>query len=209
MAILEELKRRGVIQTAALYIAIAWGGTEILAFLIEAFWGEESASAASKYLAILFIAGFPVAMYLAWSRDLGLQSRRFVSATALAVFLVAVLVWLVPSEHETPHVPPTASDGIMALAVLPLDNLSAESDQDYFAAGMTEALIAELSQLGAIRVISRTSILQYQGTTKTIPEIASELGVDAVVEGSVFRSGNQVRITVQLKIGRASCRERV
>ena len=198
MAILEELKNRGVFQTAALYIAIAWGGTEIFAFLIEALWGDTTASAASKYLAILFIAGFPVAMYLSWSRDLGLQARRFVSASALAVFLVAVLVWLVPSEHETPYVPRTASDGIKALAVLPLHNLSAEPAQDYFAAGMTEALIAELSQLGAIRVISRTSILQYQDTTKTIPEIASELGVDAVVEGSVLRSGNQVRITVQL-----------
>jgi TolB-like protein/cytochrome c-type biogenesis protein CcmH/NrfG len=198
MAALEELKNRGVFQTAALYIAIAWGGTEIFAFLIEALWGENTASAVSKYFAILFIAGFPVAMYLAWSRDLGLQARRFVSATALAVFLVAVLVWLVPSEQETPYLPPTTSDGIKALAVLPLENLSAEPAQDYFAAGMTEALIAELSQLGALRVISRTSILQYQGTTKTIPEIARELGVDAVVEGSVLRSGNQVRITVQL-----------
>ena len=78
--------------------------------------------------------------------------------------------------------PPKTSDGIKVLAVLPLDNLSAESDQDYFAAGMTEALIAELSQLGAFKVISRTSVMQYKDTTKTIPEIASELGVDAVVE---------------------------
>jgi len=198
MAFLEQLKSRGVFQTAAVYIAIAWGGTEIFAFLIEALWGENAASAVSRYFAILFIAGFPVAMYLAWSRDLGLKARRFVSATALAVFLVAVLVWLVPSEHETPDLPPATTDGIKSLAVLPLDNISAEPDQDYFAAGMTEALIAELSQLGAHRVISRTSIMQYQGTTKTIPEIASELGVDAVVEGSVLRSGNQVRITVQL-----------
>jgi TolB-like protein/Tfp pilus assembly protein PilF len=198
MAILEELKRRGVIQTAALYIAIAWGGTEILAFLIEALWGEDSATAASKYLAILFIAGFPVAMYLAWSRDLGLQARRLVSAIALAIFLVAVLVWLVPSEIEERRPPAVSSTGIKALAVLPLDNLSSEPNQEYFAAGMTEALIAELSQLDAFKVISRTSVMQYEGTTKTIPEIARELGVDAVVEGSVLRSGNQVRITVQL-----------
>ena len=198
MAVLEELRRRGVFQTAALYIAIAWGGTEIFAFLIEALWGENTASAASKYFAILFIAGFPVAMYLAWSRDLGLKARRFVSAAAMAVLLVAVLVWLVPSEHETLDLPPPISDGIKALAVLPLDDLSIEQDQEYFAAGMTEALIAELSQLDAYSVISRTSILQYEGTTKTIPEIASELGVDAVVEGAVLRTGNHVRITVQL-----------
>lgn len=198
MAILEELKHRRVIQTAALYIAITWGGTEILTFLVEALLGEQSASVANKYFAILFIAGFPVAMYLAWSRDLGLQSRRLVSATALAVFLVAALIWLVPTENEAPTIPTVFSSGIKALAVLPLDNLSAEPNQEYFTAGMTEALIAELSQLDAFKVISRTSVMQYKDTTKTIPEIARELGVDAVVEGSVLRSENQVRITVQL-----------
>jgi adenylate cyclase len=198
MAILEELKRRGVIQTAALYVAVAWGGTEIFAFLIEALLGENTASAFGKYFAILFIAGFPVAMYLSWSRDLGLQARRFISAGALAVFFVAILVWLVPAKYEAPELPSLAPDGIKALAVLPLDNLSAEPDQGFFAAGMTEALIAELSRLGVFKVISRTSVMQYQGTTKTIPEIAAELDVDAVVEGSVFRSGNQVRITAQV-----------
>ena len=69
-------------------------------------------------------------MYLAWSRDLGLQARRIVSAIALAVFLVAVIVWLAPSEHEAPDLPSVSSDGIKALAVLPLDNLSADPDQD-------------------------------------------------------------------------------
>ena len=198
MAILKELKRRSVFQTAALYAAIAWGGTEILTFLIEALWGDQTASIASKYLAILFIAGFPVAMYLAWSRDLGLRARRFVSATVLAVFLIAVLVWLVPTERQAPSAPAVAVSGIKALAVLPLANLSAEPNQGYFAAGMTEALIAELSQLGTFSVISRTSVMQYKDTTKTLPEIAVELGVDAIVEGSVLRSGNQVRITAQL-----------
>ncbi|MDH3611702.1 MAG: hypothetical protein OEU90_06690 [Gammaproteobacteria bacterium] len=198
MAIVKELKRRNVFQTAALYIAIAWGGTEILAFLIDALWGERAADVASKYLAILFIAGFPVAMYLAWSRDLGRKARRYVGASALAVLIVAVLVWLVPSEPEAPYSPPASPDGIKALAVLPLDNLSADPDQDYFAAGMTEALIAELSELAAFKVISRTSVMRYKGTSKTLPEIASELGVDAIVEGSVLRSGNRVRITAQL-----------
>jgi TolB-like protein/tetratricopeptide (TPR) repeat protein len=104
----------------------------------------------------------------------------------------------VPAEKEAPPLPTVSSSGIKALAVLPLDNLSAEPNQEYFTDGMTEALIAELSQLGAFRVISRTSVMQYKDTTKTIPEIARELGVDAVVEGSVLRSGNQVRITAQL-----------
>jgi len=198
MSIVEELKRRSVFQTAALYVAIAWGGTEILAFLIDALWGERAADVVGKYLAILFIAGFPVAMYLAWSRDLGRTARRYVSATALAVLLVAALVWLVPSETEAPYSPPTSMAGITALAVLPLDDLSAEPGQDYFAAGMTEVLIAELSKLSAIKVISRTSVMQYKDTIKTLPEIARELGASVIVEGSVLRSGNQVRITAQL-----------
>ena len=198
MAIIKELQRRSVVQTAALYIAIAWGGIEIIAFLIKALWGEQPADIASKYLAILLIAGFPVAMYLAWTRDLGRKARRYVSATAMAVLLVAVLVWLLPAERATPVAQRATASEIKALAVLPLDNLSGDPGQDYFAAGMTEALIAELSKVGAFKVISRTSIMRYLGTTRPLPEIARELGVDAIVEGSVLRSGNQVRITAQL-----------
>ena len=84
---------------------------------------------------------------------------------------------------------------IHSLAVLPLANLSGDSSQDYLADGMTDALITDLSKIGALRVISRTSAMQYKGVHKTVPEIAKELNVDGVVEGSVMRSGNRVRIT--------------
>ncbi len=87
---------------------------------------------------------------------------------------------------------------IRALAVLPLANLAGDPEQDYFADGMTEALIAELAQIQALRVISRTSSMHYKGTTKTMPEIARELEVDGVVEGSVIRAGDRVRISAQL-----------
>jgi non-specific serine/threonine protein kinase len=87
---------------------------------------------------------------------------------------------------------------IRALAVLPLTNLARDPEQDYFADGMTEALIAELAQIHALRVISRTSAMRYKATTKTLPEIARELGVDGIVEGSVMRAGERVRITAQL-----------
>ncbi len=87
---------------------------------------------------------------------------------------------------------------IGALAVLPLANLSGDPEQDYFADGMTEALIAELAQIRALRVISRTSAMHYKNTTKRAPEIARELGVDGIVEGSVTREGDLVRITAQL-----------
>ena len=82
--------------------------------------------------------------------------------------------------------------------MLPLVNLSHDPEQEYFADGMTEQLTSDLGQIGALRVISRTSAMHYKGTTKTLPEIARELHVDAVVEGSVERSGDQVLITAQL-----------
>lgn len=87
---------------------------------------------------------------------------------------------------------------IRALAVLPLENLSGDATQDYFADGMTEALIASLAKIGSLRVISRTSVMRYKGTRKPLPEIAQELNVEAIVEGSVMRSGDRVRITAQL-----------
>jgi TolB-like protein/Flp pilus assembly protein TadD/predicted Ser/Thr protein kinase len=87
---------------------------------------------------------------------------------------------------------------IHSLAVLPFQNLSGNPEQDYFADGMTEALITELGKVSALRVISRQSIMQYKGTKKSVPQIASELMVDAVVEGSVLSAGDRVRVSVQL-----------
>jgi TolB-like protein/DNA-binding winged helix-turn-helix (wHTH) protein len=87
---------------------------------------------------------------------------------------------------------------IRSLAVLPMANLSGDAAQEYFADGMTEELITELSRIHALKVISRTSVMEYKGTKKHLPQIARELGVDGIVEGSVVREGDQVRITVQL-----------
>jgi TolB-like protein/DNA-binding winged helix-turn-helix (wHTH) protein/Flp pilus assembly protein TadD len=87
---------------------------------------------------------------------------------------------------------------IRSIAVLPLENLSHDPEQEYFADGMTEALTTELAQISALKVISRTSAMQYKETKKSLPQIAKELGVDAVVEGAVQRSGDKVGITVQL-----------
>jgi TolB-like protein/DNA-binding winged helix-turn-helix (wHTH) protein/Flp pilus assembly protein TadD len=88
--------------------------------------------------------------------------------------------------------------GIRSLAVLPLENFSGDASQDYFADGMTDELITDLAQIRALRVVSRTSVMTYKGTHKPLPEIARDLNVDAVVEGSVSRSGDRVRITAQL-----------
>ena len=85
-----------------------------------------------------------------------------------------------------------------ALAVLPLENLSADPEQDFFADGMTEELTTDLGKISALRVISRTSVIQFKGTRKPLSEIGRKLGVDAVIEGTVTRSGNHVRITAKL-----------
>ncbi|HYK90358.1 MAG TPA: protein kinase, partial [Acidobacteriota bacterium] len=87
---------------------------------------------------------------------------------------------------------------VKSLAVLPLDNLTGDSSQEYFVDGMTDALITNLTKLGSLRVISRTSAMHYKGTHKALPEIAHELNVNAVLEGSVARFGNRVRISAQL-----------
>jgi TolB-like protein len=87
---------------------------------------------------------------------------------------------------------------IRALAVLPLENLSGDREQEYFVDGMTDELITDLARIGSLRVISRTSVMQYKGTNKPLPQIARELNVDAVVEGTVMRSGDRVRITAKL-----------
>ena len=92
----------------------------------------------------------------------------------------------------------STSGRIESLAVLPLDNLSHDPQQDYFTDGMTEELTANLAQIASLRVISRTSVMQYKGTHKTMPEIGRELKVDALIEGSVLRAGQRVRITAQL-----------
>jgi TolB-like protein/tetratricopeptide (TPR) repeat protein len=96
----------------------------------------------------------------------------------------------------------TGRNPIQSLAVLPLQNLSGDADQEYLADGMTEALIVKLAGIRALRVMSRTSVMQYKGARKPLPDIANALKVDAVVEGSVQRAGDRVRVTAQLLDGK-------
>jgi len=114
-----------------------------------------------------------------------------ISAFALLVLMASLAIWRL---HFWTHPPPV----IRSLAVLPLESLSNEASQDYFADGMTDELISDLGQISALRVISRTSVMTYKHALKPLPQIARELNVDAVVEGTVLRSGDQVRITAQL-----------
>jgi eukaryotic-like serine/threonine-protein kinase len=141
----------------------------------------------------------------------GLQGRSSLGwkwITALTVASAAIfVVVLAPSiakvgnwRARLPGWSSIGSNGeqVHSLAVLPLQNLSGDPEQEYFADGMTEQLTADLSKIGAVRVISRTSAMRYKGANKPLPEIARELNVEGVIEGSVQRSGNRVRITAQL-----------
>jgi serine/threonine-protein kinase len=125
--------------------------------------------------------------------------RRWLgTAAVVAASVVAVVLVLLKFDQLRELLPTDASPEIGSLAVLPFDNLMNDPEQDYFVEGMHDALITRLSKLGDLRVISRTSAMRYRATEKTIPEIADELGVDALIEGSVLRAGDRVRITAQL-----------
>jgi TolB-like protein/DNA-binding winged helix-turn-helix (wHTH) protein/Flp pilus assembly protein TadD len=123
----------------------------------------------------------PMQWLLAW--------KKF--GLALLVVFGILTAWMLRPKN-------TRSPVIRSLAVLPLENLSHDPSQDYFADGMTDELITELGQISELRVISRTSVMTYKGARKSLPQIARELNVETVVEGTVLRSGDQVRITAQL-----------
>ena len=130
--------------------------------------------------------------YVALGRRL---ARRWMWAKILLglALLVGLGLWLFSLRSA-----PQPSPHIQSLVVLPLENLSGDPQQEYFADGMTDALITDLAKISALRVIARTSAMRYKGTKKSLAEIARELKVDVVVEGTVLRAGDRVGIRVQL-----------
>jgi adenylate cyclase len=140
--------------------------------------------------------GHPVSVY-ALGRP-GAVGRRPARTRNRAAWAGALLVaaaaagWWVVSPLEP------ARDPIRSIAVLPLENLSDDPEQTYFAVGMTDALISDLAKIGSLRVISRRSVMRHRDSEQALPELARELEADVVVEGSVLRAGDRVRITTQL-----------
>jgi serine/threonine protein kinase/TolB-like protein len=160
------------------------------------------------------IDGLPPDEKDAITENIELGARRFGSNTAAKISLVGIFVliglaawWWVGIVPESPPVPESAlvpvpvPAPIRSIAVLPLQNLSDDPEQAYFADGVTEDLIGALAGIKALRVPSHRSVLRFKGTTESLPQIAAELEVDALIEGTVRRVGNQVRITVQLVKG--------
>jgi TolB-like protein/DNA-binding winged helix-turn-helix (wHTH) protein/Flp pilus assembly protein TadD len=126
------------------------------------------------------------------------QPGKLWIAVGVVAAVLALLLSLNIGGFRQRFLRANAATKVQSIAVLPLENLSGDPTQDYFADGMTEALITDLGKIGELRVISRTSVMRYKGTKKSLQEIARELQVDALVEGTVARSGNHVRITANL-----------
>jgi TolB-like protein/lipoprotein NlpI len=213
-----ELRRREVFRTAGLYIVGAWVLLQVAALAFQSLGIPDSALV---WVWIAVSVGFPLAIVFAWrydltmhgivrtpsvedenTSDLSLRGMDYTILAALAaVALIAGIKSVVEiSETEEPLQESGAPAMILAnsIAVLPLDNLSGDPEEEYFGSGMHEALIADLARISQLKVISRTSTERYRDSQKTAPEIAAELGVGKLIEGSVLRAGDQVRITVQL-----------
>lgn len=222
---LAELKRRHVVRFSVGYAAVAFVVLQLAEIVFPAFGIGETGL---RILVVAVALLFPPAVVLAWIFDVtgeGLERTadapgprsRLVPGLALLVLSVAIVggVWLwlaqegVLEQQASPRgrragtaepalVAYDPAEPVRALAVLPLDDFSGGEDGAYFTLGMQEELIAQLSQIPGLRVVSRTSVQRYAGADVPISRIGRELQVDAVIEGSVRRSGDEVRITVQL-----------
>jgi len=208
MSFFSELKRRNVYRVAAIYIIVSWLVLQVvdmfMSFMPLPDW-------TSRLVFVLLAAGFPVALVLAWAMELTPEGIKLETSGASAsasrrrrgdivIFSgvsIVLVIWLWNLDRAQTAL---EADGvkIRSLVVLPLDNLMNDPEQAYFVEGLHEALITELSKITALRVISRTSAMKYLESGKSVPEIGQELGVDAVIEGSVLRAGDTVRITTQL-----------
>ena len=215
MSLIAELKRRNVFRVGIAYAIVAWLLIEVASVVLPTFKAPEWVLQVCTFLVIF---GFPLALILAWAFELtpeGIKREAEVDRTdstthvtgrkldfsIIGLLAVAVVYFAVDKfvlEVEREESPGGAPPSIRSLAVLPLENLSGQKDQEYFTIGMTEAVISQLAKIASLSVVSRTSVMQYTGVRMPMAEIASKLGVDAVIEGSVLRVDDVVRITVQL-----------
>ncbi|GAH45629.1 unnamed protein product, partial [marine sediment metagenome] len=208
-AFLSELRQRRVFRVAIVYAGVAF----IIFQIVDAtFEPLHLPDWASTLIIIILVLGFPVAVGMAWAFDLTAEGlvrakikreptaakaqhhivigNKTLAVIALLAVIAAAWSWLrEPSPDGAP---------IRSIAVLPLDDLMGDPAEDYFVEGMHDAIISNLSRLSALTVISRTSAMLYKDSDLRVPEIARELGVDAIVEGSVLKAGDRVRITAQL-----------
>src|SRR5216110_361890 len=199
----EEVKRRKVYRVAAAYV-IAAGG--IIQLASAAFPAWELPNWALRLVIVLLLLGFPIALILAWAYDITAQRVRATPTIAgprthrsrNVIMLVAtgVIISAAAGFFLLPRVSAHKIDN--SISVLPFENLSDEKGNAYFADGIQDDVLTNLSKIGDLKVISRTSVMSYRGKASNVREIGKALGVATVLEGSVRRIGNRVRVNVQL-----------
>src|SRR5437773_158520 len=199
----EEVKRRKVYRVAAAYI-IAAGGIIQLASATFPAW--ELPNWALRLVILLVLVGFPIALILAWAFDITAQGIRAAPFTVaprtrrrrnvIMLITTGVVISAATGFFLLPRVAAHKVD--KSIAVLPFENLSDEKENAYFADGVQDDVLTNLSKISDLRVISRTSVMQYRGRPTNLREIGKALGVSNILEGSVRRSGNRVRVNVQL-----------
>src|SRR5438034_741107 len=200
---LEEVKRRKVYRVAVAYV-IAAGG--IIQLASAAFPAWELPNWALRLVIVLLLLGFPIALILAWAYDITAQGVRATPTVAgprshrrrNVIMLVAsgVIISAAAGFFLLPRV--SAHKIEKSIAVLPFESLSDEKENAYFADGIQDDVLTNLSKIGDLKVISRTSVMPYRGKTSNVREIGKALGVATILEGSVRRIGNRVRVNVQL-----------
>lgn len=215
--VLVELRRRRVFRTAALYIVGAWVLIQVADLALES-WGFPAE--ALRYVWIGTVLAFPLALVFGWyfdvtaagvvhtpgdeqPTDLSLRRSDFLILGVLILVIAAVGWGVFKQIRETDVIGASESEALVpvsarSIAVLPFVNLSGTASDEPFTNGIHEDILAQLARIGSLRVISRTSVQQYRDAEKSVPDIARELGVASVLEGSVQRAEDRVRITVQL-----------
>ena len=198
-----EVRRRKVYRVAAAYI-IAAGG--IIQLASASFPAWELPNWALRVVIVLLLVGFPIALMMAWAFDITAQGivatpdapapRTHRRRNVIMLVATGVIVSAAAGFFVLPRVSAHKCD--KSIAVLPFENLSDEKENAYFADGIQDDVLTNLSKIGDLKVISRTSVMPYRGKASNVREIGKALGVGAVLEGSVRRIGNRVRVNVQL-----------
>jgi TolB-like protein/Tfp pilus assembly protein PilF len=199
----DEVKRRNVYRVAAAYIIAAGGAIQLAS---AAFPAWELPNWALRLVIVLLLLGFPIALMLAWAYDITAQGIRATPTAAVPrshrrrniITLVAtgVAISAAAGFFLLPRVSAHKVD--KSIAVLPFESLSDEKENAYFADGIQDDVLTNLSKIGDLKVISRTSVMPYRGKASNVREIGKALGVGTILEGSVRRVGNRVRVNVQL-----------
>jgi len=209
MSFVQELKRRNVFRVGVAYMIIAWLLLQVSDTLVPALHLPEWFQSG---VALLLILGFPLALFFAWAFELtpeGLKKEKDIERSesispvtgrkldfVIIGLLIAALGYF--SYDKFVASPPTQHDSINSIAVMPFINMSSDPEQEFLSDGLSEELLNLLAKIPELRVAARTSSFSFKGQNLEIPEIAERLNVVHVLEGSVRKSGNQIRITAQL-----------